>query len=102
MKEIISKYGEIKNEQQKFATIFFFSYELNAHQIKVEINNRKTDASLEMRSYFGIPVLVSKKDSILKDLGELINEKQEEFVRTKIKADVIFLLKSRLWVELRK
>lgn len=160
IKKIISNYGEIKDEQQKFATIFFsLSYETGAHQIKVEINCRKTGASFEMRNYFGIPVLVSRKNSmfsaklvalmnrkefaardlfdvyfflkniweidqkvflaydissekeyiekcvsfignvpentLLKDLGELIDEKQKEFVRTKIKSEVIFLLKNR-------
>lgn len=158
--KILSSYGEIKDEQQKFATIFFsLSYEAGAHQIKIEINCRKTGASFEMKNYFGTPVLVSKKDSmfsaklvalinrrefaardlfdiyfflknlwdtdqkvflaygiesekeyiekcvsfiekvpentLLKDLGELIDEKQKEFVRTKIKSETIFLLKSR-------
>ena len=160
VKSIISKYGEIKDEQQKFATIFFaLSYEPGAHQIKVEINIRKTGANYEMKNYFGIPILVSAKDSmfsaklvalmnrkefaardlfdvyffvkknwdtdkkvfaayaiasekeyikkcipfidnvpentLLKDLGELINEKQKAFVRTKIKNETIFLLRAR-------
>lgn len=164
IKKIISNYGEIKDEQQKFATIFFsLSYEMGAHQIKVEINCRKTGASFEMKSYFGSPVLVSQKNSmfsaklvalmnrkdfaardlfdvyfflkniwetdqevflayditsekeyiqkcvsfiedipentLLKDLGELIDEKQKEFVRTKIKSETIFLLKSRWDIE---
>jgi len=160
IKKIIFKYGEIKNEQQKFATIFFsLSYETGAHRIKVEINCRKTGASFEMKNYFGIPMLVSRKDSmfsaklvalmnrkdfaardlfdlyfflkniwevdqkvflaykivsekeyiekcvsfieaipertLLKDLGELVDEKQKDFVRTKIKKETIFLLKNR-------
>lgn len=160
IKNIISKYGEIKDEQKKFATIFFaLSYGAGEHQIKVEINTKKTGAGYEMRNYFGIPVLVSLKNSmfstklvallnrkrfaardlfdvyfflknnwetdekvfanydiksevayikkcisfienvpentLLKDLGELIDEKQKAFVRTKIKSEVIFLLKAR-------
>ncbi len=160
VRNIVSKYGEIKDEQQKFATIFFaLSYAAGEHQIKVEINTRKTGASFEMKNYFGIPVLVSAKNSmfsaklvalmnrkefaardlfdvyfflknnwdtdekvfavydiasekeyikkcisfiedvpentLLKDLGELIDEKQKAFVRTKIKSDTIFLLKAR-------
>ena len=35
------------------------------------------------------------ENTLLKDLGELIDEKQKEFVRTKIKSEVIFLLKNR-------
>ena len=160
IKNIISKYGEIKDKQQKFATIFFaLSYESGEHQIKVEINMRKTGASYEMKNYFGIPVLASTKESmfsaklvallnrkefaardlfdvyyflknnwgtdnnvfesynissekeyikkcvsfvenvpentLLKNLGELIDEKQKEFVKTKIKDEVIFMLKAR-------
>lgn len=160
IKKIISKYGEIKDEQKKFATIFFaLSYESGEHQIKVEINNRKTGAAYEMKNYFGIPVLVSAKNSmfsaklvallnrkefaardlfdvyfflknnwdvdkkvfeaynivsekeyikkcisfieivpdntLLRELGELIDEKQKAFVRTKIKSETIFLLKAR-------
>lgn len=160
IKGIISRYGEIKDEQKKFATIFFaLSYELGNHQIKIEINTRKTGASYEMRNYFGIPVLVAQKESmlsakliallnrkdfaardlfdayfflkndwdtdekvlaaydvlpekefikkciafiekvpdnkLLKGLGELIDEKQKDFVRKKIKREVIFLLRAR-------
>lgn len=160
VKSIISQYGEIKDEQQKFATIFFaLSYEPGAHRIKVEINNRKTGASYEMKNYFGIPILVSAKDamfsaklvalmkrkefvardlfdvyfflkknwntdkkvfvayaiasekeyikkcisfienipdnSLLKELGELLDEKQKAFVREKIKGETIFLLRAR-------
>ena len=160
VKKIISKYGEIKDEQKKFATIFFaLSYEKDAHQIKVEINCRKTGASFEMKNYFGIPLLVSQKNSmfsaklvtllnrkefaardlfdvyffleniwdtdqkvfstygiasekeyikkcisfiedvpensLIKDLGEFINEKQKAFVKTKIKSETLFLLKNR-------
>lgn len=160
IKSIVSKYGEIKDEQKKFATIFFaLSYEAGEHQIKVEINTRKTGASYEMKNYFGIPILVSVRSSmfsaklvallnrkefaardlfdvyfflksiwetdekvflaygitsekeyakkcvlfiedvpentLLKDLEELIDEKQKAFVRTKIKSDTIFLLRAR-------
>jgi len=160
VKRILTKYGEIKDEQSKFSTIFFsLSYGAGEHQIKVEINNRKTGASYEMKNYFGIPMLVSAKESmfsaklitltgrkefaardlfdvyfflkknwdtdekvfanydivsekehikkciafiedvqennLLKNLGELIDEKQKSFVRTKIKSETIFLLKAR-------
>ena len=160
VRDIVARYGEIKDEQQKFATIFFaLSYEAGAHQIKVEINSRKTGASFEMKNYFGTPILTSAKSSmfsaklvallnrkkfaardlfdiyfflknnwdtdekvfaayditsekeyvkkcvafienvpentLLKDLGELIDEKQKAFVRTKIKNETIFLLRAR-------
>jgi len=160
IRKIILQYGEIKDEQQKTNTIFFsLSYELSVHQIKVEINTRKTGANYELKNYFGIPVLTSAKDSmfsakliallnrkefaardlfdvyfflknnwdtdekvfatydiisekeyikkcitfienvpentLLKDLGELIDEKQKAFVRMKIKSETIFLLRAR-------
>lgn len=160
IKNIVSKYGEIKDEQQKFATIFFaLSYKTGEHQIKIEINTRKTGASYEMKNYFGIPVLVSTRNSmfsaklvalmnrkefaardlfdvyffaennwdvdqkvfdaygiesekdyiekcisfienvpentLLKDLGELVDEKQKAFVRSRIKSEVTFLLRAR-------
>lgn len=161
IRKIILQYGEIKDEQKKFATIFFsLSYEPGEHQIKIEINNRKTDANYEMRSYLGIPMLVSTKNSmlsaklialmnrnkfaardlfdiyffiknnwdtdkkvfaayniesekeyikkcvtfiesipentLLKNLGELIDKKQKVLVRTKIKKETIFFVKSQV------
>lgn len=160
IRNILLKYGEIKDEQNKSFTIFFaLSYEHDAHQIKIEVNCRRTGAKYEMLNYFGMPVLVSDKKSmfaaklialmnrkklasrdlfdiyfflknlwdidrdvfesygitsekkyiaqcidfiekipdnvLLKDLGELIDAKQKDFVRTKIKDEVLFLLRSR-------
>ena len=64
--KILAKYGEIKDEQKKFVTIFFaLSYVAGEHQIKVEINTRPTGAHYEMLSYLGIPMLVAEKDSML-------------------------------------
>ncbi len=64
--EIILKYGEIKDEQVKFATIFFaLSYGAGEHQIKVEVNTRKTGARYELKTYLGIPALVATKASML-------------------------------------
>lgn len=64
--EILLRHGEIRDEQNKFATVFFaLSYGAGEHQIKVEINTRKTGARYEMKSYLGIPVLVAVKESML-------------------------------------
>jgi len=71
LREIIAPYGEIKDEQQKFLTIFFaLSYGFGEHQIKVEVNTRPTGASYEMRQYLGIPVRVATPASLL--AGKLI------------------------------
>ncbi len=158
VKKILEKYGEIKDSQKKFATIFFsLSYAPGEHQIKIEINNRNTGASYEMQSYLGIPMLITKKDSMLAGklvaltarnsftardlfdihfflkqhwepdknvliahgieseleyiqkcitfvenipdnkmlvgLGELIDEKQKDWVRSSLKSDTLFLLR---------
>lgn len=77
---LLSKYGSIKDEQKKFFTIFFsLSYETDEHQVKIEINTRKTGARYEMKSYFGIPMLVTTKESMF--AGKLIALTQrKEFV----------------------
>jgi len=64
--DILLKYGEIKDSEKKFLTIFFsLSYGVGQHQIKVEINARKTGARYSLLSYFGIPVLTVTKPSML-------------------------------------
>ena len=78
--DILSKYGEVKDEQKKFFTIFFsLSYKVGEHQIKVEINTRETGARYEMKSYLGIPMLVAIKESMF--AGKLVAMTQrKEFV----------------------
>lgn len=158
--DILAKYGVIKDEQNKFFTVFFsLSYEPGEYQIKIEINTRETGSRYEMKSYFGMPMLVATKESmfagklvamtqrkefvsrdlydahfflvqrwdidtdvldaygvkslkeylerciafvetipdntLLAGLGELIDEKEKIFVKSKLKSDTIFLLKVR-------
>jgi len=62
---IIGNYGEVKDAQAKRWTIFFaVSYEAGEHQIKVEINTRKTGATYGLRNYLGLPLLVTTKESM--------------------------------------
>lgn len=77
---ILAKYGVIRDEQKKFFTVFFsLSCELGEYQVKIEINTRKTGARYEMKSYFGIPMLVAVKESMF--AGKLIAMTQrKEFV----------------------
>lgn len=71
VRKILMGYGEIKDEQMKFATIFFaLSYGSGEPQIKIEINTRKTGAGYETKSYLGIPMLVAMKEAML--AGKLI------------------------------
>ncbi|OIQ02470.1 MAG: hypothetical protein COZ27_00270 [Candidatus Moranbacteria bacterium CG_4_10_14_3_um_filter_41_65] len=92
---ILLKYGEIKDEQKKFFTVFFsLSYEIGEHQIKIEINTRETGAHYEMKSYFGIPMLVATKESMF--AGKLVAMTQrKEFVSRDL-YDIHFFLK-QMW-----
>ena len=98
IKKIILQYGEIKDEQKKFATIFFsLSYGPNEHQIKVEINNRPTGARYKMLNYIGLSVLVAEKNSMLGGkLMALVNRKK--FAARDL-FDVYFFLKQNWEVE---
>lgn len=92
---ILSKYGEVKDEQEKFFTVFFsLSYKVGEHQIKVEINTRKTGARYEMKSYLGIPMLVATKESMF--AGKLVAMTQrKEFVSRDLYDTHFFL--AQMW-----
>lgn len=95
IRDILKKYGEIKDEQKKNFTIFFaVSYGVGEHQIKVEVNTRKTGASYEMKSYLGIPVLVASKKSMF--AGKLVAlTRRKKFVARDL-YDVNFFLR-QMW-----
>jgi predicted nucleotidyltransferase component of viral defense system len=98
IKKIVSKYGEIKDSQKKIATIFFaLSYEVGQHQIKVEINMRKTGAHYEMLSYLGIPLLVADKNSMLG--GKLVALTERKNFAARDLFDVHFFLKQNWEIE---
>jgi len=64
---ILSKYGQIKDQYIKRFTVFvLFSYGDDDHNIKVEINARKSaeniQAHYELKEYLGISMFVAKKD----------------------------------------
>lgn len=64
---ILSKYGDIKNQYTKRFTIFaLLSYGDADHNIKIEINIRdlpsNTKDYYEIKEYLGISMLVAKKD----------------------------------------
>lgn len=64
-KEILSKYGRIKESWMKKNTIFFLlSYEEKLQNVKVEISIRDFGNNYEVINYFGLPVLVMKKENI--------------------------------------
>ncbi len=91
---IVGKYGEVKDAQAKRWTIFFaVSYGAGEHQIKVEINTRKTGATYGLRNYLGLPLLVTTKESMFAaKLVALMGRKT--FVARDL-YDVYFFLKER-------
>jgi len=96
--KIISEYGEIKDSQKKFATIFFaLSYGVGEHQIKIEINTRKTGAHWKMMNYLGIPMLVSEKDSMF--AGKLIALTNRRIFAARDLFDVYYFLQQRWEIE---
>lgn len=96
--KILLKYGEIRDSQKKFATIFFsLSYDAGEHQIKVEINTRKTGAHYEMKSYFGIPVLVVTKASMF--AGKLMALMGRKFFAARDLYDIYFFLQKSWEIE---
>jgi predicted nucleotidyltransferase component of viral defense system len=64
-KEILSKYGKIKESWMKKNTIFFLlSYQEKLQNVKVEISIRDFGNNYEVINYFGLPVLVMDKGNM--------------------------------------
>lgn len=98
LEKIISAYGKIKDRQMKFSTIFFsLSYGAGDHQIKVEVNTRKTGAKYELKNYLGIPMLVAKKESLL--AGKLIALLGRKVFAARDLYDAHFFLKQQWDIE---
>ena len=98
IEKILLKYGEIKDSQQEFATLFFaLSYGAHEHQIKVEINTRKTGAHYELKSYFGIGMLVVEKASML--AGKLMALTGRKVFAARDLFDTHFFLQQRWEIE---
>lgn len=67
IKAILEQYGQIKDSQIKYYTIFFFlSYGEADHNIKIEISTRNLmptpKENYELREYLGISMFAGKKD----------------------------------------
>jgi predicted nucleotidyltransferase component of viral defense system len=94
IRRILLAYGTIKDEQEKFFTLFFsLSYAAGEQQVKVEINTRDTGAHYEMKSYLGVPVLAATQASLF--AGKLVAlTRRREFVARDL-YDVHFFLTKR-------
>lgn len=164
VKAILERYGKLKEAWKKRFNLFYvLSYDnkdINAQNIKVEINRREFDSHYEIKSFLGISMQVMAKEDmaahklcamyeritktnrdvfdvqfflahdwpvnkkiveermnmpykeflkkyieviekmgnwdILAGMGELLNEKQKDWVRAKLKAEVLFSLRLAL------
>lgn len=57
--KIISRVGIVKESHRKRFNLFWLlSYEDQAHNIKVEINQRQFGSAYEIKTYLGVPMLV--------------------------------------------
>jgi predicted nucleotidyltransferase component of viral defense system len=161
VKAILEKYGKLKQVRKKrFNLLYILSYDdkdVNAQNVKVEINRRKFGSKFDVRSYLGISMQVMIKEDmsanklcamyerigktnrdifdvqfflshdwpvnkkiieermgvnykkflqkaivlleklgdrdILAGMGELLTEKQKDWVRTRLKSETLFALR---------
>lgn len=68
VKEIIRKYGVVKEaEKKRFNLFFLLSYdqkEKNAQNVKIEINRRSFGSRYEVKSYMGVSMLVMVREDM--------------------------------------
>lgn len=68
IKRILEKFGRVKTADiKRFSLMFILSYEdkeINAQNIKVEINKRNFGSKYEIKSYLGIPMKVMVKEDM--------------------------------------
>jgi len=65
LKNFLDKYGTVKENRIKKNTIFLLlSYEEKMQNVKVEISMRNYGNHYEIINYFGIPVLVMRKENM--------------------------------------
>ncbi|PSO45594.1 MAG: hypothetical protein BRC22_00765 [Parcubacteria group bacterium QH_9_35_7] len=76
--EIARKYGEIKDEKNKYYNIFFLlSYGANQRNIKVEISKRDHLGEFEPRDYMGISMMVMKKPDMFANKLLALTERKD-------------------------
>lgn len=62
IEKIVKNYGQVKESRKKrFSLFFLISYEEKAQNIKVEINRRFFGSQYELKTYFGISMLVMRR-----------------------------------------
>ena len=68
VKGILEKYGRVKTaDRKRYSLIFVLSYEdkeIDAQNVKVEINKRNFGSKYEVKSYLGIPMKVMVREDM--------------------------------------
>ena len=65
IKEIVKNYGKIKETRKKRFNLFFLlSYDEKSQNIKIEVNRRSFGSQYELKTYFGISMLVMVKEDM--------------------------------------
>lgn len=93
LKEILPKFGKLRQAQEKRFTLFFLlDYGYQERNIKVEISKRSVRSEFTQKSYLGIPMLVMKEEDMLANkLSALLTRKR---FATRDIFDVWFFLKN--------
>ncbi|MBI5229944.1 MAG: nucleotidyl transferase AbiEii/AbiGii toxin family protein [Candidatus Magasanikbacteria bacterium] len=95
VKKIAGKYGQIKDAQKKFFTLFFVvSYGKEDRNVKVEISRRTKDSRYEIKQFLGIPMLVMIQKDMCTNKLLAMSEQMNRLSRDIY--DVWFFL-SKMW-----
>lgn len=63
--KIVEKYGKVKEKRDKHFTLFWLvSYKKGLSHLKIEISKRVSNNKYEVKSFFGIPALIMKKEDM--------------------------------------
>jgi len=93
LKEILRKYGKIKDEAGKMKTLYFLlSYGDGEHGVKVEISKRSgVENSYETKNFYGTDVLVVKLEDAF--ANKLVAAMERKRTANRDFYDIYFLLK---------
>ncbi|MFA6073874.1 MAG: nucleotidyl transferase AbiEii/AbiGii toxin family protein [Candidatus Woesearchaeota archaeon] len=94
VKNIVSKFGKLKESYKKRFNLFFLvSYEESLQNIKIEINRRNFDSKYEIKTYLGVSMLIMKKEDMFAHKLMAMYERMGKTSRDIY--DVNFFLKNR-------
>jgi len=76
--KIAEKYGELQEKREKHFNLFWLlSYKKGLSRLKIEISKRTSKNSYEIKSAFGIPALIMKKEDMFANkLTALLDRKK--------------------------